>query len=170
MPYVNVQITEGATRDQKRAIVEDITRSLVERLGKRPEHIHIVLQEVAEENWGFEGINGAYTRYRINEGGLLSSASAFSTTVTIPSDISAGSMTAIAQVYPSPLASMEEALNALLREPHGCFEQTSSTNYQVSLAIPKYAVRCLLTALHKFKGYRIAAVIFKQTLKFCHLP
>ena len=56
MPYVNVQITEGATRDQKRAIVEDITRSLVERLGKRPEHIHIVLQEIAEEDWGFEGM------------------------------------------------------------------------------------------------------------------
>ena len=55
MPYVNVQITPAASRDQKRAIVADITRSLVERLGKTPEQIHIVIQDVEEENWGFAG-------------------------------------------------------------------------------------------------------------------
>ncbi|OED37093.1 hypothetical protein AB833_24965 [Chromatiales bacterium (ex Bugula neritina AB1)] len=69
-----------------------------------------------------------------NEGGLLSSKAPFSTTVTIPADVSAGSLTATVKVYPSPLASMEEALNALLREPHGCFEQTSSTNYPLVMA------------------------------------
>lgn len=56
MPYVNVQITKGASREQKRGLVEDITSSLVKRLGKEPEHIHIVLQEVAEENWGYAGM------------------------------------------------------------------------------------------------------------------
>jgi 4-oxalocrotonate tautomerase len=56
MPYVRIEITEGATREQKRALVADVTRSLVDNLGKRPEHIHIVIDEVAEENWGFEGI------------------------------------------------------------------------------------------------------------------
>ena len=56
MPYVNVQITQGASRDQKRALVEDITDSLVRNLNKKPEHIHIVLQEVAEEDWGYAGM------------------------------------------------------------------------------------------------------------------
>ncbi len=56
MPYVNVQITRGATRDQKRTVVEDITRSLVSALGKKPEHIHIVIQEIEEEDWGFDGM------------------------------------------------------------------------------------------------------------------
>ncbi|MBM96834.1 MAG: 4-oxalocrotonate tautomerase [Oceanospirillaceae bacterium] len=56
MPYVNVQITEGASRDQKRKLVEDITASLVNNLGKQPEHIHIVIQEVAEQNWGYSGM------------------------------------------------------------------------------------------------------------------
>ncbi|MGB0695653.1 MAG: tautomerase family protein [Rhodospirillaceae bacterium] len=28
MPYVNVKILQGATRDQKRHVVEDITKSL----------------------------------------------------------------------------------------------------------------------------------------------
>lgn len=56
MPYVNVQITRGASRDQKRQLVEDITRSLVSTLGKKPEHIHIVIQEIEEEDWGFDGM------------------------------------------------------------------------------------------------------------------
>lgn len=56
MPYVNVQITKGASRDQKRKLVEDLTASLVNNLGKQPEHIHIVIQEVAEQNWGYSGM------------------------------------------------------------------------------------------------------------------
>ncbi len=55
MPYVNVQITKGATRDQKSAIVRDVTQSLVRELGKKPDHIHIVIQEIEESNWGFSG-------------------------------------------------------------------------------------------------------------------
>lgn len=55
MPYVNVQVTRGVTREQKRALVRDITQSLVQHLGKSPEHIHIVLQEIAEEDWGYSG-------------------------------------------------------------------------------------------------------------------
>lgn len=34
MPYVNVQITKGATRDQKSQLVKEITDSLVKILGK----------------------------------------------------------------------------------------------------------------------------------------
>ena len=56
MPYVNVQITKGATRDQKAEIVRDITNSLVRVLGKKPEHTHIVIQEIEESDWGFAGL------------------------------------------------------------------------------------------------------------------
>jgi 4-oxalocrotonate tautomerase len=56
MPYVNVQITHGATRSQKAEVVADITASLVRVRRKRPEHIHIVIQEIREEDWGFEGL------------------------------------------------------------------------------------------------------------------
>ena len=56
MPYVNVQITTGATREQKSRIVRDVTESLVRELGKKPEHIHVVIQEIDEENWGFAGL------------------------------------------------------------------------------------------------------------------
>jgi len=56
MPYVNVKITKGATREQKRALVKDMTDALVRVLNKQPEHIHIVIQEIAAENWGYSGL------------------------------------------------------------------------------------------------------------------
>ncbi|EKV03071.1 uncharacterized protein, 4-oxalocrotonate tautomerase [Leptolyngbya sp. PCC 7375] len=56
MPYVNIQITAGATRAQKAELVKDVTDSLVRVLGKKPEHIHIVIQEIKEEDWGYSGL------------------------------------------------------------------------------------------------------------------
>lgn len=56
MPYINVQITRGATRMQKQRLVSDITQSLVQRLGKKPEHIHIVIDEIDPDNWGYAGV------------------------------------------------------------------------------------------------------------------
>ena len=56
MPYVNIQITKGATREQKASLVRDVTDSLVRELGKRPEHIHVVIQEIEESDWGYEGL------------------------------------------------------------------------------------------------------------------
>ena len=51
---VGSQITKGASRQQKADVVKDITDSLVRVLGKKPEHIHIVIQEIEEEDWGYE--------------------------------------------------------------------------------------------------------------------
>jgi 4-oxalocrotonate tautomerase len=57
MPYVNVRITrDGVTAEQKRQIVEEITDTLVRVLGKKPEHTHIIIDEVEPENWGFAGM------------------------------------------------------------------------------------------------------------------
>jgi 4-oxalocrotonate tautomerase family enzyme len=56
MPYVNVQILKGATREQKATIVREITETLVRTLGKKPEHIHIVIQNVELEDWGYSGV------------------------------------------------------------------------------------------------------------------
>ncbi|MCC3416052.1 MAG: 4-oxalocrotonate tautomerase family protein [Microcoleus sp. PH2017_29_MFU_D_A] len=56
MPYINIQITTGSTRTQKAQLVKEVTDSLVRILGKNPEHIHIVIQEIAEEDWGFAGL------------------------------------------------------------------------------------------------------------------
>lgn len=56
MPYVNLQITRGATREQKARIVAEFTATLAAVLGKKPEHTHIVIQEIDEEDWGYAGL------------------------------------------------------------------------------------------------------------------
>ena len=63
MPYINVKITkDGTSAEQKKQIVEEMTQTLVKILGKKPEHIHIVIDEVEPENWGFAGM--LTTEYR----------------------------------------------------------------------------------------------------------
>ncbi|WP_276318883.1 tautomerase family protein [Longirhabdus pacifica] len=56
VPYIHLQITKGASRAQKEKVVQEFTTTLVNVLGKHPEHIHIVIDEVEEENWGFAGM------------------------------------------------------------------------------------------------------------------
>jgi hypothetical protein len=41
----------------------------------------------------------------------------------------AGSLQASVTMFPSPLAAMTKGMEGMIREPGGCFEQTSSTNY-----------------------------------------
>lgn len=68
MPYVNVKITrDGVTAEQKARIVAEITRTLQQVLGKRPEHTHVVIDEIDPENWGFAGV--LTTEYRNQAGG-----------------------------------------------------------------------------------------------------
>ncbi|WP_439859309.1 tautomerase family protein [Pseudomonas sp. MBLB4136] len=56
MPYVNIQITKGASREQKAQLVKEVTDSLVRVLGKKPEYTHVVIQEILEEDWGYCGL------------------------------------------------------------------------------------------------------------------
>ncbi|MEL6136029.1 MAG: 4-oxalocrotonate tautomerase family protein [Cyanobacteria bacterium J06628_6] len=56
MPHVNVQITQGATREQTSQLVKEVTDSLVRILGKQPEHIYVVIQEIEESDWGYAGL------------------------------------------------------------------------------------------------------------------
>lgn len=55
MPYVKIEVIEGITREQKAGLVADVTSSLVERLGKRPEQVFVVIQQVSPDDWGTAG-------------------------------------------------------------------------------------------------------------------
>jgi hypothetical protein len=67
-------------------------------------------------------------------GGLLERNGSKSFEFTLPSDMVRGSASTSVTVYPTPLASMTGALQSLIREPNGCFEQTSSTSYPMVMA------------------------------------
>jgi 4-oxalocrotonate tautomerase len=55
MPYVNVRVTPGISTQQCRDIVAGVTETLVRVLDKKPEHTHVVIDEVDESRWGFAG-------------------------------------------------------------------------------------------------------------------
>ena len=72
--------------------------------------------------------------FGFSAGARVSASKPLAAEVEIPAEVENGSQKATVQVYTSPAATMEAALAALLRQPHGCFEQTSSTNYPLVMA------------------------------------
>jgi len=67
-------------------------------------------------------------------GGLLDAAHPAEHEVVIPAGLVANSVRTAVNVYPTPLANLTQALERLLVEPSGCFEQTTSTNYPLVMA------------------------------------
>jgi len=69
MPYINVRITrDGVTAEQKAQIVSEMTDTLRRVLGKKPEHTHIIIDEIEPENWGYAGMLTTVFRNRENQG------------------------------------------------------------------------------------------------------
>ena len=58
MPVVTVQLWEGRTLKQKRALVRAITDAMVEHADAKPDGLHVILQEIPRENWGRAGMLG----------------------------------------------------------------------------------------------------------------
>ena len=56
MPNVNIKITrEGASAEQKAALISGVTQLLVDILGKNPNTTVVVIDEVETDNWGIAG-------------------------------------------------------------------------------------------------------------------
>jgi len=56
MPYVNIKITkEGATAEQKKQLIQGVTKMLQAVLGKNPQTTCVVIEEVETDNWGIGG-------------------------------------------------------------------------------------------------------------------
>lgn len=67
-------------------------------------------------------------------GGVLEKDSTETLALAIPAELVRNSVETAVAVYPTPMANLTEALAALVREPYGCFEQTSSTSYPMVMA------------------------------------
>ena len=50
-------------------------------------------------------------------------------TIDLPESIVPGTLEVTLAAYPSTIATLESGLDGILREPSGCFEQASSSNY-----------------------------------------
>lgn len=56
MPYVSIKITkEGATAEQKAALIKGVTDLLVTILGKNPATTVVNIEELDTDNWGIGG-------------------------------------------------------------------------------------------------------------------
>jgi len=55
MPIIRVEMFAGRSRDQKRALVKELTDAFVRTCGGKPEGLQIVIQDVAKEDWGVGG-------------------------------------------------------------------------------------------------------------------
>ncbi|MEW6719781.1 MAG: 4-oxalocrotonate tautomerase family protein [Thermodesulfobacteriota bacterium] len=65
MPYVNIRITkEGATAEQKAALIKGATQLLVDVLKKNPQTTVVVIDEVETDNWGVGGESVTVRRKR----------------------------------------------------------------------------------------------------------
>lgn len=63
MPYVLMQVTrEGATIEQKEALIKGVTDLLVRVLNKKPDQTFVVIEEVETDNWGVAGVT--VTKFR----------------------------------------------------------------------------------------------------------
>ena len=55
MPTYHIEMLEGRTIEQKKKLVEAITRVTVEVLGSAPESVDILITDVKRENWATGG-------------------------------------------------------------------------------------------------------------------
>ncbi|AVV34086.1 MAG: 4-oxalocrotonate tautomerase [Cobetia sp.] len=55
MPMIRAEFLTGKTQEQKRELVEALTRETARVLGVREQSVWVVLQEVEPENWAVAG-------------------------------------------------------------------------------------------------------------------
>jgi len=55
MPTYHIELLEGRSVEQKRKLVQEITRVTVEVLGTSPEAVDIIITDVPRDNWATGG-------------------------------------------------------------------------------------------------------------------
>ena len=59
MPVFTANILTGRTREQKSALIREVTDAAVRTLGVKPEQVRIIINEVPPEHWGAGGVSKA---------------------------------------------------------------------------------------------------------------
>ena len=56
MPTLRVELMEGRTQDQKKALVKALTQAVVDTLGSKPESVDILLYDIKKSDWATGGV------------------------------------------------------------------------------------------------------------------
>lgn len=55
MPTIRVDLMEGRTVDQKRALAKALTQAVVDTLGAKPESVDVLLYDIKRHDWATGG-------------------------------------------------------------------------------------------------------------------
>lgn len=102
-------------------------RSFVRITGKAGRFTDQIVHPIAIAPRGFP--------HRRSHGGTVENGKPAVLTLAIPQDATSGSGKVTFKLFPSPLSALTEGLQGILQEPHGCFEQASSSNYPNTLVL-----------------------------------
>ena len=56
MPVIRVEMFEGRTSEQKKAMVKEVTEAFVRTAGGPPESVHVVITDVEKSHWAVAGV------------------------------------------------------------------------------------------------------------------
>jgi len=56
MPIIQIHLIEGRSVDQKRALVEKVTQAVCETVNVTPEHVKIILLDMAKHDYAQAGV------------------------------------------------------------------------------------------------------------------
>lgn len=56
MPTLRVELMEGRTVEQKKALVQALTQAVVDTLGSRPEAVDVLLFDIKRQDWATGGV------------------------------------------------------------------------------------------------------------------
>jgi 4-oxalocrotonate tautomerase len=56
MPIIRVEMFKGRNREQKRALVKELTDGFLRACGGKPESVQVVIADVDKEDWGVAGV------------------------------------------------------------------------------------------------------------------
>lgn len=57
LPIINIQILEGRTEDQIKALIENVTGAVVQSLNAPQENVRVIVTEVNKTHWGIGGVS-----------------------------------------------------------------------------------------------------------------
>lgn len=55
MPLIRVEMFAGRDKDQKRAMVKEVTEAFIRTCGGSPGSVTIIIDETTPDNWGVAG-------------------------------------------------------------------------------------------------------------------
>lgn len=56
MPIVNINLIEGRSVEQKRALVAAVTDAICKTVNVTPDHVRIILQDMAKQDYAVAGV------------------------------------------------------------------------------------------------------------------